>query len=212
MTHHNQQWLAELSQTETAGAQGYAKAEVTGGGLPLEQVNCATLESLLRPGLFVCGELLDVFGRIGGFNFYLARYSCMRHHVCVLCCCLGSPCTWRAPLLLAVCHLQHVFYLCLTGGLHTINAWGACNTSLQLPCCGSAPMATRMGVRAGVADWAPGRPLSWRTARMPTREADALCSYRADALERSSIRRLVTLAYGPASTLSSNTQPLLDMH
>lgn len=55
------------------GAQGYAKAEVTGGGLPLDEVDCATLESRLRPGLFVCGELLDVFGRIGGFNFYWAR-------------------------------------------------------------------------------------------------------------------------------------------
>lgn len=54
-------------------AQGYAKAEVTGGGVPLDEVDCATLESRLRPGLFVCGELIDVFGRIGGFNFYWAR-------------------------------------------------------------------------------------------------------------------------------------------
>ncbi|KAK9821753.1 hypothetical protein WJX81_003628 [Elliptochloris bilobata] len=55
-----------------AGHEGYAKAEVTGGGLPLDEVDCSTLESRLRPGLFVCGELLDVFGRIGGFNFYWA--------------------------------------------------------------------------------------------------------------------------------------------
>lgn len=51
---------------------GFAKAEVTGGGLPLEQVNCRTLESRLRPGLHIVGELLDVTGRVGGFNFFWA--------------------------------------------------------------------------------------------------------------------------------------------
>ncbi|KAG2490098.1 hypothetical protein HYH03_011404 [Edaphochlamys debaryana] len=55
-----------------AGHEGYKKAEVTGGGVRLEEVDCATLESRLLPGLFLCGECLDVFGRIGGFNFYWA--------------------------------------------------------------------------------------------------------------------------------------------
>ena len=51
------------------------QAEVTGGGVPLSEVNCATLESRVAPGLFLCGEILDVFGRIGGFNFYWAWLS-----------------------------------------------------------------------------------------------------------------------------------------
>jgi predicted flavoprotein YhiN len=55
-----------------SGHEGYAKAEVTGGGVPLNEVDCSTLESRLAPGLHLCGEVLDVFGRIGGFNFYWA--------------------------------------------------------------------------------------------------------------------------------------------
>jgi predicted flavoprotein YhiN len=51
------------------GDEGYKKAEVTGGGVALDQVNPRTLESLRRPGLFLCGEMLDVFGPIGGHNF-----------------------------------------------------------------------------------------------------------------------------------------------
>lgn len=46
--------------------------QVTGGGVPLSEVDCGTLESRVVPGLHLCGELLDVFGRIGGFNFYWA--------------------------------------------------------------------------------------------------------------------------------------------
>jgi predicted Rossmann fold flavoprotein len=54
------------------GHEGYRKAEVTGGGVPLEEIDTATMESKLLPGLYLCGEILDVFGRIGGFNFYWA--------------------------------------------------------------------------------------------------------------------------------------------
>jgi len=57
------------------GNLGYKKAEVTGGGVPLEEINPATMESRLAPGIFLCGEILDVFGRIGGFNFYWAWVS-----------------------------------------------------------------------------------------------------------------------------------------
>ncbi len=82
---------------------------MTGGGLPLEEVDCATLESRLRPGLFVCGELIDLTGRIGGFNFYIVRpipynrpraraQSCLQQRClfspllhCHSCCCL-LPC------------------------------------------------------------------------------------------------------------------------
>ena len=51
------------------GDEGFKKAEVTGGGVALEDVNPATLESRRHPGLFLCGEILDAFGPIGGHNF-----------------------------------------------------------------------------------------------------------------------------------------------
>jgi len=51
------------------GDEGFKKAEVTGGGVALEDVNSATLESRRHPGLFLCGEILDAFGPIGGHNF-----------------------------------------------------------------------------------------------------------------------------------------------
>ena len=51
------------------GDEGYAKAEVTGGGIALDDVNTRTLESRRHKGLFLCGEILDAFGPIGGHNF-----------------------------------------------------------------------------------------------------------------------------------------------
>jgi hypothetical protein len=51
------------------GDEGYRKAEVTGGGVALDEVNPRTLESRRCPGLFLCGEMLDAFGPIGGHNF-----------------------------------------------------------------------------------------------------------------------------------------------
>lgn len=51
------------------GDGGYQKAEVTGGGIALSEVDPRTLESRLHPGLFLCGEILDAFGPIGGHNF-----------------------------------------------------------------------------------------------------------------------------------------------
>ena len=51
------------------GDEGYKKAEVTGGGVALDEVNPRTLESRRCPGLFLCGEMLDAFGPIGGHNF-----------------------------------------------------------------------------------------------------------------------------------------------
>jgi predicted Rossmann fold flavoprotein len=51
------------------GDEGYRKAEVTGGGVPLAEVDARTLESRVVPGLFLCGEILDCFGPIGGYNF-----------------------------------------------------------------------------------------------------------------------------------------------
>jgi predicted Rossmann fold flavoprotein len=51
------------------GDEGYKKAEVTGGGVSLAEVDPRTMESRLHPNLFICGELLDAFGPIGGYNF-----------------------------------------------------------------------------------------------------------------------------------------------
>ena len=78
--------LAELRREERAalvavltryllpwtGDEGYKKAEVTGGGVALSEVDPRTLESRLRPGLYLCGEMLDAFGPIGGYNFLWA--------------------------------------------------------------------------------------------------------------------------------------------
>ena len=55
-----------------SGHEGYAKAEVTGGGVSLAEVDPTTMESRRHPGLFLCGEILDAFGPIGGFNFQWA--------------------------------------------------------------------------------------------------------------------------------------------
>lgn len=51
------------------GDEGYKKAEVTGGGVALAEVDPRTLESRVAPGLHLCGEILDAFGPIGGYNF-----------------------------------------------------------------------------------------------------------------------------------------------
>jgi predicted Rossmann fold flavoprotein len=54
------------------GDEGYRKAEVTGGGVSLSEIDPRTMESRRHPGLFICGEVLDAFGPIGGYNFLWA--------------------------------------------------------------------------------------------------------------------------------------------
>jgi len=54
------------------GSRGYAYAEVTAGGVPLDEIDATTMQSRVCPGLFLVGEILDVDGRIGGFNFQWA--------------------------------------------------------------------------------------------------------------------------------------------
>jgi len=54
------------------GDEGYKKAEVTGGGVSLAEIDPQTMESRRHPGLFICGEVLDAFGPIGGYNFLWA--------------------------------------------------------------------------------------------------------------------------------------------
>jgi len=78
--------LAELSRSQLAlitrqlkwnrvpisGTLGFKKAEVTAGGIELSQVNSKDMQSKLVPGLFFAGEILDLDGPIGGFNFQAA--------------------------------------------------------------------------------------------------------------------------------------------
>lgn len=54
------------------GDEGYKKAEVTGGGVNLAEIDPRTMESRKHPGLYLCGEMLDAFGPIGGYNFLWA--------------------------------------------------------------------------------------------------------------------------------------------
>ena len=54
------------------GDRGFTYAEVTMGGVPLSEVKLDTMESRVCPGLHLAGEILDVDGRIGGFNFQWA--------------------------------------------------------------------------------------------------------------------------------------------
>lgn len=57
------------------GSRGYTYAEVTAGGIPLSELNLKTMESRVCAGLHLCGELCDVDGRIGGYNFQWAWAS-----------------------------------------------------------------------------------------------------------------------------------------
>ena len=60
------------------GTQGWDAAQVTGGGIPLDEVDPDTMESRLQPGLYLAGELLDVAGDCGGFNLHWAWCSGIR--------------------------------------------------------------------------------------------------------------------------------------
>jgi predicted Rossmann fold flavoprotein len=57
------------------GDRGFTHAEVTAGGVLLREVRLETMESRACPGLHLCGEICDVDGRIGGFNFQWAWAS-----------------------------------------------------------------------------------------------------------------------------------------
>jgi len=57
------------------GDRGFTVAEATAGGVPLTEIRLETMESRISPGLHFAGEVLDVDGRIGGFNFQWAWAS-----------------------------------------------------------------------------------------------------------------------------------------
>ena len=58
-----------------AGTEGYAKAEVTAGGVDTDELSAKTMESRKVAGLFFIGEVVDVTGHLGGFNFQWAWAS-----------------------------------------------------------------------------------------------------------------------------------------
>jgi predicted Rossmann fold flavoprotein len=60
---------------EPAGTEGYEKAEVTVGGVDTEELSSKTMESRRSAGLFFIGEVVDVTGHLGGFNFQWAWAS-----------------------------------------------------------------------------------------------------------------------------------------
>lgn len=57
------------------GSRGYTHAEATAGGVSLDEIQASTMSSRVCPGLYLVGEVLDVDGRIGGFNFQWAWSS-----------------------------------------------------------------------------------------------------------------------------------------
>jgi predicted Rossmann fold flavoprotein len=66
--------VAALKETQIpiSGTRGFKKAEVTAGGVALNEVDSSTIQSKLVPGLFLAGEILDLDGPIGGYNFQAA--------------------------------------------------------------------------------------------------------------------------------------------
>jgi len=59
-------------QIALTGTLGFKKAEVTAGGIALDEVDSRTMQSKLVPNLYLAGEILDLDGPIGGYNFQAA--------------------------------------------------------------------------------------------------------------------------------------------
>ncbi len=75
MTRDQRRTLAHMlvaCEIEIAGNRGFTHAEVTAGGVPIDEVDVSTMQSRVCEGLWIVGEILDVDGRIGGFNFQWA--------------------------------------------------------------------------------------------------------------------------------------------
>jgi hypothetical protein len=70
LTHLLQNWQFEVTDTH-----GFKHAEVSGGGVATAEVNNKTMESKLIKGLYFSGEVLDIVGRRGGYNFNFAWAS-----------------------------------------------------------------------------------------------------------------------------------------
>ena len=66
-------------ETRFSGTEGYPKAEVTLGGVETGELSSKTMESRKVPGLYFIGEVVDVTGWLGGYNFQWAWASA---HAC----------------------------------------------------------------------------------------------------------------------------------
>jgi predicted Rossmann fold flavoprotein len=66
---------AHAWQVVPSGTEGFEKAEVTAGGIDTDELSAKTMESRKVPGLFFVGEVVDVTGHLGGFNFQWAWAS-----------------------------------------------------------------------------------------------------------------------------------------
>ena len=64
-----------LWQLKPSATEGYRTAEVTLGGVDTNGISSKTMETSNQPGLFLIGEVLDVSGHLGGFNFQWAWAS-----------------------------------------------------------------------------------------------------------------------------------------
>jgi len=64
--------MAKRMRVPLRGTLGFEKAEVTAGGVSLDEVDSRTMQSKLQPGLYFAGEVLDLDGWIGGYNFQSA--------------------------------------------------------------------------------------------------------------------------------------------
>ncbi len=64
--------MAKRMRVPLKGTLGYEKAEVTAGGVSLDEVDSRTMQSKKHPGLYFAGEVLDLDGWIGGYNFQSA--------------------------------------------------------------------------------------------------------------------------------------------
>jgi len=62
-------------EVKPEATEGYGKAEVTAGGVDTGELSAKTMESKKVPGLFFIGEVVDVTGQLGGFNFQWAWAS-----------------------------------------------------------------------------------------------------------------------------------------
>jgi predicted flavoprotein YhiN len=58
-----------------AGTEGFLKAEVTKGGVHTDELSSKTMEARRVPGLYFIGEVVDVTGQLGGYNFQWAWAS-----------------------------------------------------------------------------------------------------------------------------------------
>lgn len=70
-----QAWKEDQWTLKPSGTEGYGKAEVTAGGVDTKELSSTTMEAKKAPGLYFVGEVVDVTGQLGGFNFQWAWAS-----------------------------------------------------------------------------------------------------------------------------------------